>query len=82
MERFDLVRVQGTVTACLKPSLIQVRLPNGHLVLCHLDAGSGEKFPVTPSDCLLGATVLIELRAFDPSSGRVLGVGSKQASGP
>jgi translation initiation factor IF-1 len=76
MERFDLIQLEGVITECLKPSLLQVRLPNGHLVLSHLDAALAEKLPVEVLECLPGTSVLLELRAFDLSSGRVLKVGS------
>ncbi len=72
MERFDLIQVEGVVIACVRPSLLQVRLANGHLVLAHLDTGWAEMFPALLSDCLPGTAVLLELRAFDLSSGRVL----------
>jgi translation initiation factor IF-1 len=72
MERFDLIRVEGVVTACVRPFLLQARLPNGHLVLAHLDAALAEKLSGGALECLPGATVLLELRAFDLSSGRVL----------
>ena len=76
MERFDLIQLEGVITECLKPSLLQARLPNGHLVLAHLDAALAEKLPGEVLECLPGAAVLLELRAFDLSSGRVLRVGS------
>ena len=75
MERFDLIQLEGVVTKCLKPSLLQARLPNGHLVLAHLDAALVEKLPVEVIECLQGTAVLLELRAFDLSSGRVLKLG-------
>lgn len=72
MERFDLIQVEGEITACLRPSLLQARLPNGHVLLAHLDGGMPEKFARTSSESLMGKKVLLELRAFDLSSGRVL----------
>jgi translation initiation factor IF-1 len=72
MERFNLIRLEGVVTGRLRTSLVQVRLPNGHEVLARLDPEVVQKFPLSASDCLLGASVLLELRAFDPSSGLVL----------
>lgn len=74
MERFDLIRVEGEITACLKPSLFHARLPNGHILLAHLDGELAEKFSGIASEGLLGKLVLLELRAFDLSSGRVLRV--------
>ena len=74
MERFNLIHLEGVVTGCLRNSLVQVRLPNGHQVLARMDIGIGQMFSGNSSDCLLGAPVLLELRAFDPSSGRVLEV--------
>lgn len=72
MERFDLIQVEGEITACLRPSLFQARLANGHLLLAHLEGELAEKFSAIASECLMGKTVLLELRAFDLSSGRVL----------
>ena len=74
MERFDLIQVEGEITACLRPSLFQVRLPNGHLLLAHLDGDMAQKFSGIASEGLMGKRVLLQLRAFDLSSGRVLGV--------
>jgi translation initiation factor IF-1 len=76
MERFDLIQVEGVVTECLRPSLIQARLPNGHLVLAHLDSVLVEKLSGGALECLPGTVVLLELKAFDLSSGRVLKAGS------
>jgi translation initiation factor IF-1 len=74
MERFDLIQVEGEITACLRPSLFQARLPNGHVLLAHLDGETAEKFPGIVSEGLMGRRVLLELRAFDLSSGRILRV--------
>jgi len=76
MERFDLIQVEGVVTECLRPSLLQARLPNGHLVLAHLDTVFAEKLTGGALECLPGTAVLLELRAFDLSSGRVVKLGS------
>jgi translation initiation factor IF-1 len=80
MERLNLIHLAGVVTGCLRSSLIQVRLPNGHEVSARLDGLMAQKFSASPSDCLLGASVLLELRAFDLSSGRVVEVKSFQHS--
>ena len=74
MERFDLIQVEGVVTACLRPMLLEVRLANGHSVLAHLDGEPSEKFPSRSLECLPGTAVLLELRAFDLSSGKVVKV--------
>jgi hypothetical protein len=76
MERFDLIQVRGVITACLKPSLFQARLPNGHHLLAHLGDEVAQKFSSVASESLLGRGVLLELRAFDMSAGRVLCVES------
>ena len=80
MERFNLIHLEGVVTGCFRSSLIQVRLPNGHEVSARLEGLMAQKFSASPSDCLLGASVLLELRAFDLSSGRVVEVKSFQHS--
>jgi hypothetical protein len=72
MERFDLIQVRGVITACLKPSLFQARLPNGHHLLAHLGEEVAQNLSSVPSEGLLGRPVLLELRAFDMSAGRVL----------
>lgn len=76
MERFDLIQTEGVVTACLKPSLLQARLPNGHLLLAHLGEELSGKFAGNTQESLIGTTILLELRAFDLSSGRVLQIKS------
>jgi translation initiation factor IF-1 len=72
MERFDLIQVSGVVVACLKPSLFQARLPNGHHLLAHLGDEVAQNLSSVASEGLLGRAVLLELRAFDMSAGRVL----------
>ena len=74
MERFDLIQVEGVVVSCLGPSLLRARLANGHVVLAHLDSEMVEMLRVESLECLPGAAVVLELRAFDLSSGRVLKV--------
>jgi translation initiation factor IF-1 len=74
MERFDLIQVEGVVTECLKPSLLKARLSNGHHLLAHLEGKLAEKFAGVASEGLIGSIILLELRAFDLSSGRVVHV--------
>ena len=76
MERFDLIQVEGVLISCLGPLLVRVRLANGHVVLAHLDSEMLEMLRDGSLECLPGAVVLLELRAFDLSSGRVLEVSS------
>lgn len=76
MERFDLIQVEGVVISCLGPSLLRARLSNGHVVLAHLDSEMVEMLQAGSLECLPGAVLLLELRAFDLSSGRVLEVSS------
>ena len=74
MERFDLIELEGVIVARLRSSLFRVRLRNGHELLASLGGDLSQQFFDIPSECLLGAAVLVQLRAFDPSSGRVLEV--------
>jgi translation initiation factor IF-1 len=54
--------------------LLEVRLANGHSVLAHLDGEPSGKFPSPSLECLPGTAVLLELRAFDLSAGKVVKV--------
>jgi hypothetical protein len=74
MERFDLIQVRGVITECLRPSLFQARLSNGHHLLAHLGGELEEKFLGDASESLIGCSALLELRAFDLSAGRVLSI--------
>ena len=72
MQRFELIRLEGTISACLNGSLYQVELPNGHILVARLELQESEKSVPVAIPCLPGWKVLVELRAFDPSAGRIL----------
>ena len=74
MQRFELIEVTGTVLESYSGTLFLVSLPNGHQVMAHLEKSSLDKVCGGGIQCLPGAKVLLELRAFDLSSGRILSV--------
>lgn len=74
MQRFELIEVTGTVTESYSGTLFLVSLSNGHNVVAHLDKHLLDKVSSSEIQCLPGARVLLELRAFDLSSGRILSV--------
>lgn len=74
MQRFELIDVVGTVMESLSEALFRVRLPNGHDVVCHLDRAFAGKVSTGEIQCLPGSVVMLQLRAFDLSSGRIMSV--------
>jgi len=72
MQRFELIRLEGKVSACLNGSLYQVELPNGHILVARLELREAGKSAPVVIPCLPGWKVLVELRAFDLSAGRIL----------
>jgi len=74
MQRFELIDVVGMVTECLGETLFRVVLPNGHVFVGHLSDEFSVKVSSGVIRCLPGLKVLVELRAFDLSSGRILDV--------
>lgn len=72
MQRFELIRLEGTISSCLSESLYQVELSNGHILVARLDLQELRKTVQTAIPCLPGIKVLVELRAFDLSAGRIL----------
>ena len=74
MQRFELIDVVGTVMESLSEALFRVRLPNGHDVVCHLDKALAGKVSAGEIQCLPSSVVVLQLRAFDLSSGRILSV--------
>lgn len=72
MERFDLIQVEGKICACVSPSLFQVELPNGHRFLAHAEPSLLKEAELSGKQFLPGRGVLVELRAFDLSAGRIL----------
>jgi translation initiation factor IF-1 len=74
MQRFELIDVVGTVMESLNEALFRVRLSNGHDVVCHLDKTLAVKVSAGEIQCLPGSVVVLQLRAFDLTSGRILSV--------
>jgi translation initiation factor IF-1 len=74
MQRFELIDVVGTVKESLSATLFRVGLSNGHDIMGHLDETLASKVSSGEIPCLPGCRVLIQLRAFDLSSGRILNV--------
>jgi translation initiation factor IF-1 len=72
MQRFELIRLEGKISACLPGALCQVELANGHIFLARMDLQGVENSPPAAIPCLPGLKVLVELRAFDLSAGRIL----------
>jgi len=72
MQRFELIRLEGKISACLNGSLYQVELSNGHILVARLELQEPGKSASVAIPCLPGWKVLVELRAFDLSAGRIL----------
>jgi translation initiation factor IF-1 len=74
MQRFELIEVVGTVTESLDEALFRVSLPNGHEVVGHLEESLEARVSAGEIECLPDSVVVIQLRAFDLSAGRILSV--------
>lgn len=72
MQRFELIRLEGKIFSCLSESLYHVELSNGHILVARLDLQGLGKSGGPAIPCLPGMKVLVELRAFDLSAGRIL----------
>ncbi len=73
MQRFNVVISEATILECVSSVLFRVALSNGHQLLAHVEGAAAEA-SFDASQCLPGAKVLVELRAFDLSRGTVLKV--------
>ncbi|MBP9813811.1 translation initiation factor IF-1 [Candidatus Woesebacteria bacterium] len=62
------IEIEGEVAECLPNTLFRVKLPNGHLVLCHLSGKMRLNFiRIMPGD-----KVRLEMTPVDPSKGRIV----------
>ena len=62
------IEIEGEVAECLTNTLFRVKLPNGHLVLCHLSGKMRLNFiRIMPGD-----KVRLEMTPVDPSKGRIV----------
>ena len=61
------IEIEGVVAECLPNTLFRVKLPNGHIVLCHLSGKMRFNFiRIMPGD-----RVRIEMTPYDPTKGRI-----------
>ena len=61
------IEVEGVVSECLPNTLFRVKLPNGHIVLCHLSGKMRLNFiRIMPGD-----KVRLEVTPYDPGKGRI-----------
>lgn len=61
------IEVEGEVVERLPNTLFRVKLPNGHVVLCHLSGKMRLNFiRIMPGD-----RVKMEVTAYDPGKGRI-----------
>ena len=61
------IEIDGEVSECLPNTLFRVKLPNGHIVLCHLSGKMRLHFiRIMPGD-----RVKIEMTPYDPNKGRI-----------
>jgi translation initiation factor IF-1 len=74
MQRFELIEVRGTVTEFLGGSLCRVKLANGHVLLGHFEESLEARLTSGEIQCLPDSVVLLQLRAFDLSTGLIVGV--------
>jgi translation initiation factor IF-1 len=61
------IEIDGEVVECLPNTLFRVKLPNGHIVLCHLSGKMRLHFiRIMPGD-----RVKLEMTPYDPTKGRI-----------
>ncbi len=61
------IEVEGVVAECLPNTLFRVKLPNGHIVLCHLSGKMRLNFiRIMPGD-----KVKVEVTPYDSTKGRI-----------
>ena len=61
------IEVEGEVVECLPNTLFRVKLPNGHVVLCHLSGKMRLNFiRIMPGD-----KVKVEVTPYDSTKGRI-----------
>lgn len=61
------IEIEGEVTECLPNTLFRVKLPNGHIVLCHLSGKMRLNFiRIMPGD-----KVRLEMTPYDTTKGRI-----------
>jgi len=61
------IELEGEVAECLPNTLFRVKLPNGHVVLCHLSGKMRLHFiRIMPGD-----RVRVEMTPYDPTKGRI-----------
>ena len=61
------IEVEGEVAECLPNTLFRVKLPNGHIILCHLSGKMRLNFiRIMPGD-----KVKVEVTLYDSTKGRI-----------
>jgi len=61
------IEVEGVVSECLPNTLFRVKLPNGHIILCHLSGKMRLNFiRIMPGD-----KVKVEVTPYDSTKGRI-----------
>lgn len=61
------IEIDGEVVECLPNTLFRIKLPNGHIVLCHLSGKMRLHFiRIMPGD-----KVKVEMTPYDPTKGRI-----------
>ena len=64
----DIIEVEGEVLELLPNTKFRVKLPNGHVVLAHISGKMRMHFiKILPGD-----KVLVEIRKYDLSKGRIV----------
>ena len=62
------IEIEGEVVECLPNTLFRVKLPNGHIVLCHLSGKMRLNFiRIMPGD-----KVKVEVTTYDSGKGRII----------
>jgi translation initiation factor IF-1 len=62
------IEIEGEVVECLPNTLFRVKLPNGHIVLCHLSGKMRLNFiRIMPGD-----KVKVEVTPYDSGKGRII----------
>lgn len=67
-KKVDIIRQRGEVLESLPSSMFRVKLPNGHVILCHI-SGRIRKHYIR---ILTGDRVIVEMSPYDLTKGRIV----------
>jgi translation initiation factor IF-1 len=67
-KKSDVIRQRGEVLESLPSSMVRVKLPNDHVILCHI-SGRIRKHYIR---ILTGDRVIVEMSPYDLTKGRIV----------